>query len=183
MVTHADVSQLVLGVRGQDVRQKIPTNVQQLEPWVPLGATDYGFLGRDTDVDLATILVLVQRPHEAVGACQVLRQGPEPYATDCVLAYLDTWGLREVFVSRQTMSQPSRHSSTRFQSGTGREDNGGTESEVLASSRMVRSRMLCEGSRASRLQEKLGYKVDSKSIVLPWLVRHAAYVLSRMCET
>ena len=29
------------------------------------------------------------------------------------------------------------------------------------------------------LQEKLGYKVDSKSIVLPWLVRHAAYVLSR----
>ena len=29
------------------------------------------------------------------------------------------------------------------------------------------------------LQEKLGYKVDSTSIVLPWLVRHAAYVLSR----
>ena len=29
------------------------------------------------------------------------------------------------------------------------------------------------------LQEKLGYKVDSKSIVQPWLVRHPAYVLSR----
>ena len=29
------------------------------------------------------------------------------------------------------------------------------------------------------LQEKLGHKVDSKSIILPWLVRHAAYVLSR----
>ena len=29
------------------------------------------------------------------------------------------------------------------------------------------------------LQEKLGYKVDSKSIILPWFVRHAAYVLSR----
>ena len=28
------------------------------------------------------------------------------------------------------------------------------------------------------LQEKLGCKVDSKSVVLPWLVRHAAYVLS-----
>ena len=28
-------------------------------------------------------------------------------------------------------------------------------------------------------QEKIDYKVDSKSIVLPWLVRHAAYVLSR----
>ena len=29
------------------------------------------------------------------------------------------------------------------------------------------------------LQEKIGYKVDSKSIILPWLVRHAAYVLNR----
>ena len=57
---------------------------------------DYGFLGRDTDVELATILVLIQRPHGAVGACQVLREGPELYAIDCVLAYLDTWGLREV---------------------------------------------------------------------------------------
>ena len=59
---------------------------------------DQGFLGRDTDVDLATILVLIQRPHSAVGACQVLRKGPEPYAIDCVLAYLDTWGLREVLL-------------------------------------------------------------------------------------
>ena len=28
-------------------------------------------------------------------------------------------------------------------------------------------------------KRKIGYKVDSKSIVLPWLVKHAAYVLSR----
>ena len=59
---------------------------------------DYGFLGRDTDVELATILVLIQRPHGAVGACQVLRKRREPYAIDCVLAYLDTWGLREVLL-------------------------------------------------------------------------------------
>ena len=32
------------------------------------------------------------------------------------------------------------------------------------------------------LQEKLGNKVDSKSIVPPWLVRHAAYVLSRFVK-
>ena len=41
------------------------------EPSVPLVAMDYGLLGRDTDVELATILVLIQRPHGAVGACQV----------------------------------------------------------------------------------------------------------------
>ena len=57
---------------------------------------DYGFLGRDTDVGLATILVLIQRPHGAVGSCQVLRKGPEPYAVDCVLAFPDTWGLGEL---------------------------------------------------------------------------------------
>ena len=56
------------------------------EPSVPLVAMDYGFLGRDTDVDLATILVLIQRP----------TVGPEPHAIDCVLAYLDAWALREV---------------------------------------------------------------------------------------
>ena len=60
---------------------------------------DYGFFGRDTDVDLATIQVLMQRPHGAVGACQVRRKGPEPCAIDCVLAYLDTWGLREVLLN------------------------------------------------------------------------------------
>ena len=68
------------------------------EPWVPLVAMDHGFLGRDSDVDLATILVLTQRPNGAVGACQVLRKGPEPYAIDCVLAYLDTWGLKKVLL-------------------------------------------------------------------------------------
>ena len=59
-------------------------------PSVPLVAMDDDFLGRDTDVELATILVLIQRPHGAVGACQVLRKSPERYAIDCALAYLDT---------------------------------------------------------------------------------------------
>ena len=49
------------------------------ESSVPMVAMDYGFLGRDTDEDQATILVLAHRPHGAMGACQVLRKGPEPY--------------------------------------------------------------------------------------------------------
>ena len=32
------------------------------------------------------------------------------------------------------------------------------------------------------LQEKLAHKVDSKSIVLQWIARHAAYVLSRFVK-
>ena len=70
------------------------------EPSVPLVTMDYGFLGRD--VDLAMILVLIQRPHGAVGAPQVRRTSPEPYAIDFALAYPDTWGLREVLLKADT---------------------------------------------------------------------------------
>ena len=80
--------------RATETSHKRSTN----ESSVPLVAMDYGFLGRDTDADLATILKLAQRPHGAVGACQVLHKGPEPYAIDCVLAYLDSWGLVEVLL-------------------------------------------------------------------------------------
>ena len=94
-VTHATFRSwceaCVAGRATEDSHQRSAT-----EPSVPLVAMDYGFLERDTDVDLATILVLIQRHHGVVEACQVLRKGPEPYSIDCV------------------MSPPSRHSLTRF---------------------------------------------------------------------
>ena len=129
----------------QDVRQKIRHKRSATEPSVPVAAMEHGFHGRG----VATILVLIQRPLGAAGACQVLRKGPEPYAIDCVLAYLDTWGLREKCCSRQTMSQPSRHSSTRFESDGAR---GRWWKRVRSTriSQMVRLRLQCEGSRASR---------------------------------
>ena len=153
------------------------------EPSVPLVAMDYGFLGRDTDVDLATILVLIQTPHSAVGSCQVLRKGPEPYAIDCVLAYLDTWGLREVLLKAD--SEPAIQAlvdAVRVKRGErtmvekspnySHQSNGAVENVVRRIESLTRT-YVCV------LQEKLGCKVDSKSIVLPWLVKHAAYVLSR----
>ena len=157
------------------------------EPSVPLVAMDYGFLGRDTDVDLVGILVLMQRPHRAVEACQVLRKAPKPYAIDCVLAFLDTWGLREVLLKAD--NEPAIQTPVdAVRVRQGREDDGGKESEVLASvkwcgrERCAKDREAHGNLRVFVLQEKLGYKVDSKSIVLPWLVRHAAYVLSRFVK-
>ena len=156
------------------------------QPSVPLVALDYGFLGRDTDVDLATILVLIQRPHGAVGACQVLRKGPEPYAIDCVLAYLDTWGLREVLLKAD--NEPAIQAlvdAVRVRRGErtmvenspkfSHQSHGAVENAVRRIESLTRT-YVCV------LQEKLVYKVDSKSIVLPWLVRHAAYVLSRFVK-
>ena len=128
------------------------------EPSVPLVAMDYGFFGRDTDVGLATIPVLIQRPHGAVGACQVLRKGPEPHAIDCVLAYLDTWGLRKVLLKA---------------------DNEPAVQALVDSVRVRRGDRTMARTYVCVLQEKLCYKVDSKCIVLP---SHAAYVLSRFVK-
>ena len=146
----------------------------------------YGFLGRDADADLATSLVLVQRPHGAVGAFQVLRKGPEPCAIDCVLPYLDSWGLAGVLLKadnepatqalvdgvrdnrgeRTTVEKSPKYS---------HQSNGAAENAVRRIESLTRT-YVCV------LQKKLGYKVGSKSIVLPWLVRHAAYVLSRFIK-
>ena len=149
------------------------------EPSVPLVAMDHGVLGRDTDVDLSTILVLIQRPHGAVGACQVLRKGPEPHAIDCVLAYLDTWGLREVLLKADNEpaiqalvdtvrvkrgERPMVEKSPKYS----HQSNGAVENAV---------RRIESLTRTYACGKTLGYKVDSK-IVLPWLVRHAACVLN-----
>ena len=58
-VTHATFRSwceaCVAGRPTEDSRKR-----SAIEPLVPLVAMDYGFLGRDTDVELATILVLIQ---------------------------------------------------------------------------------------------------------------------------
>ena len=145
-------------------------------PTVPLVAMDYGILGRDTDVDLATILVLM-------GACQVLRTSPEPYAIDCVLAYLDTWGLREVLLKAH--NEPAIQAlvdSIRVRRGERTMVEKSPKYSHRAVENVVRRIESPTRTYVCVLQEKLGYNVDSKSIVLPWLVRHAAYVLSRFVK-
>ena len=115
----------------------------------------------------------------------MLRKGPEPCAIDCVLAFLDTWGLREVLLKADNEPAIQALVDAVRVKRCERTMVGRVRSTRI--SQMVRSRLLCEVSRASReptcvLQEKLGYKVDSKSIVLPWLVRHATHVLSRFVK-
>ena len=149
------------------MRQKIPTDVEQL-------------IRRD----LVTILVLIQRPHGAVGACPVLHKGPEPCAIDCVLAHFDTLGLREVLLKADNepaiqalvdVVQVKRSERTMLAKSPkySHQSNGAVENAV---------RRIESLTRVCVLQEKLGYKVDSKSIVLLWLVRHAAYMLSRFVK-
>ena len=74
-------------------------NRSATEPSVSLVPVGYEVLGRDTNLHLATIFVLIQRPHGAVRACQVLRKCLDPFWRSTVLlAYLDTWSLKEMLL-------------------------------------------------------------------------------------
>ena len=77
----------------EDVRQKMRTSVQQLNRRASLVAMDYGFL-----VDFATILVLIQRPHGAVGACQMLAKRPRALCDLLCAGTPRHLGLREVLL-------------------------------------------------------------------------------------
>ena len=116
----------------------------------------------------------------------MLRKGPEPYAVDCVLAYLDTWGIGELLLKADNETtiqalvdgvQGKRGERTMVEKSPkySHQSNGAVETAVRRIESLTRS-YVCV------LQEKLAYKVDSKSIVLPWLVGHAAYVLSRFVK-
>ena len=116
----------------------------------------------------------------------MLRQGPEPYAINCVLAYLGSWGLREVLLKAD--NEPAIQAlvdAVRVKRG---ERTMVARVRSTRINRMVRSRMLCEVSRASReptcgcCKRNLDTRLTTKSMVLPWLVRHAAYVLSRFVK-
>ena len=77
----------------------------------------------------------------------MLRKGPEPYAIDCVLAYLDTCGLREVLLKADNgPAIQALVDAVRVKRG----EMTIVEKRSTRISQMVRSRMLCQGSRASR---------------------------------
>ena len=131
-----------------------------------LVALDYGFLGRDRDGALATILVLVQRPHGAVGLvkCFVKDASPMQWTACRLTSTHEVWPAKRRDTTMVEKSPKYSHQS-----------NGAVENAVRRTGSLTRTHMRV-------LQKKLGCKIDSKSIVLPWLVRHAAYVLSRFIK-
>ena len=110
----------------------------------------------------------------------MLRKGPEPYAIDCVLAFLDTWSWREVLLRADNEPAIQALVDT-FRVKRSERTMLGKSLEYSHQNAVRRIENLTR-TYVRVLQEKLGYKVDSKSIVLPWLVRHAAYVLSRFVK-
>ncbi|CAK0869006.1 unnamed protein product [Prorocentrum cordatum] len=162
-----------------------PHKSQSKESTVAKLALDYCFLAREGELHKAKILVFVLRPPGAVGATQVAKKGIDDVAVESVLFYLEEWGDGEVVLRadqepaiqallvelrrrrvehhRTTIEKSMKHDS---------KANGGIEVVV----RMVES---LTRTYVAVIEDKYKTKVTSQSVILPWLVRHSAYIITR----
>ena len=110
-------------------------------------------------------------------------KGADPFAVDCLLSCLNLWGVTEVtmkadmepftqallLVVRRRRSQktlievPLRHS---------HHSNSLVESAVRRLESLVRTDV-------AELEARLSVMMGASALILPWLVRHAAFVLTR----
>ena len=112
------------------------------------------------------MLVLVLEPHGAVGSCQAMKKEPDHFSIDYALSYRNFWGVVE-----------GRHGTIDFGTGHRFPTHALTPRSGLArnAGRRVESLVL---SFVAVIGEKLRVRVVAKSLLLPWLVRLAAYVLT-----
>ena len=138
------------------------------EPSGSLAVRDCRVSSRSMSESTPTVLVLSRRTHGAERDCQVVREATDPQAVDCVRVCLDAWGLSAVLskgnsesaakvlvdemeVERSEEAVVEESPRCLYQSSSEAED---TVKRIESLTR-TRTRML---------REKLGRKVDSKSI-------------------
>ena len=148
-----------------------------------MAALDYCFLWKDTDDETATVLVIVLKPHGAIGSCQVVKKGVEQFAVECVLAFLDLWGVTEVLLKSdgeaaiqalvaEVKRRRSHPTLVEVPPKYSHQSNGLVENAVRRVESLVRTYV-------DVVEASLKVKVGAKSLVLPWVVRHAGFVLTR----
>ena len=166
--------------RARDDPHKVRGSEQSTIPVVSL---DYCFLNREDEQETATVLVMNLRPHGAAGAVQVPNKGASEFAVDSVLHYLDLWGLTAVVlktdqensvlaVVAEVKKRRTQPTSVEMSPKGSHQSNGPAEQEVGRVEGLVRTIMVA-------LQARYKVKVTAKSLVLPWIVRHAAFLLTR----
>ena len=166
--------------QAQEEHHKTGAATENTQPMISM---DYCFLSRDNDDNPAIVLVMVLAPHGAVGACQVLRKGAEEYVVDCVCFYLDVWGVkrctlkadnepaiqallaavRKKRIDETVIEQPPIYS---------HQSNGPAENAVKRIEGKTRTLVFA-------LEKRLGVRISARSIVLPWIVRHVAFMITR----
>ena len=93
-------------------------------------AMDLGCFAYDTDADLATNTMLIQKLHSVTETRQVSHEAPEPHEVSCLLENLDAKCLGQSVAQGEMLDLPTRHSLTQFGSD---EVNGRKGFEVFAS--------------------------------------------------
>ena len=144
---------------------------------------DYCFLGRDNEKDQATTLILALKPANCVGASVVPEKGVCEPAVQCVLFYLEVWGVTAVtlkcdqepgIIALCNEVRKRRDHSTMLEKAPKHDHkaNGHIENTVRRVESLTRTYVAAIG-------RNLGEKVGAKSLILPWLVHHSAFVLTR----
>ncbi|CAK0854432.1 unnamed protein product [Prorocentrum cordatum] len=120
-------------------------------PTIPVISMDYCFVNTEMEAEMINIQVVVQKPEDAVASIMVVHKGPIEYVNSAVELYLDVEKAPEGF----------HHS------------NGAIENAVERVESLLRA-------LHGELEAKLEVKIGPESLIMPWLVRHAGYLLTRL---
>ena len=135
-----------------------------------------------------TVLVLQESAHRSVWAYQVQSKGAsEAWVVDQILEDLDTIGLRNDRVVVKSDQEPSAQEVSRA-IAHGRAADYGTAIEASAvgasdtNASVKRAIQDVEGqirTLRSALEERVAAKINISAPVVPWLIRHAACLITR----
>ena len=153
-------------------------------PDIPRVAMDFCFANTESDDDVLTILEVKERFFQSAGATVLPDISASEFAVATIIGNLDFWGHQEVMIKcdeEQSMKniaellqewrQPRRtileYSPKGSQQSNGVAENAHFHLQVLL--RTMRS----------DLMEKTGVNMNVKSLLVPWLMRHCAWSLTR----
>ena len=162
------------------------------EEATPVVVMDYGFMGlSEVDSEVVTMLVMKDTRSGMTSASLLREKGPDEFSVRAVTSFIEELGYLHLFV--QTDGEPAiKALAAAVKSELARKSgveqvilrnsppgshasNGATENTVKIVAGL--SRTLRE-----HLTEKTGLKITTQSAILPWMVRHAAYLQGRIAR-
>lgn len=172
-------------VRGRGREDKHRRQGAERERSIPVISPDYFCMSKDEEDVVATVLVLSLWPYGATRESQVPAKGGSGYATESVIQYMELWGVTEcimksnqevalqALVTEVKQRWPHRISVELSPKGS-HQSNGPAESQAQRVEGLVRTLI-------ARLEDQSHTKIGAASLILPWALRHAAFLLRGSC--
>ena len=152
-------------------------------PDIPSVHLDFLFINTDLDDDVLTVLGIKEKPGQAVGATALPDKSASEFAVAAVTGYLDFWGHNDVTLKCdqepsmkkivEIIKEKRKHRTLiEFSPKYSHQSNGIVESAHYHLQSQIRT-------LKSDFEEKTGILITAKSMMTPWLVRHAAWLITR----